>query len=135
MIESGAKAQKAPSDGQASPSRKSSNTAAVSATPSSDPYFEFIGADSFKLEDIYKYAVSVPWRKLKTNEVLLAWEMNDKSLPRIHGFPLPTVVFGYIGAKSCKWQCNWEGEYESGAIEGIVSILEVFVSLLGVFER
>lgn len=29
--------------------------------------------------------------------------MNGKPLPKIHGFPLRTVVFGYIGARSCKW--------------------------------
>jgi sulfite oxidase len=40
---------------------------------------------------------------VKTNEVLLAWEMNGKPLPRIHGFPLRVVVFGYIGARSVKW--------------------------------
>lgn len=47
--------------------------------------------------------MSVPWRKVKTNEVLLAWEMNGKPLPKIHGYPLRVVVFGYIGARSCKW--------------------------------
>lgn len=49
------------------------------------------------------YVVSVPWSKVKANEVILAWEMNDKPLPKIHGFPLRAVVFGYIGARSCKW--------------------------------
>jgi len=29
--------------------------------------------------------------------------MNGKPLPKIHGYPLRTVVFGYIGARSCKW--------------------------------
>ena len=29
--------------------------------------------------------------------------MNGKPLPRIHGYPLRAVVFGYIGARSCKW--------------------------------
>lgn len=45
------------------------------------------------------YVVSVPWRKVKAHEVLLAWEMNGKPLPKIHGFPLRAVVFGYIGAR------------------------------------
>lgn len=47
--------------------------------------------------------MSVPWRKVKQNEVLLAWKMNGQPLLRIHGFPLRTVVCGYIGARSCKW--------------------------------
>ncbi|KAI9730074.1 MAG: hypothetical protein M1834_006066 [Cirrosporium novae-zelandiae] len=67
-------------------------------------HLEFVSADTyFKKGKIYNYAVSVPWRKVKANEVLLAWEMNGKPLPHIHGFPLRTVVFGYIGARSAKW--------------------------------
>ena len=67
-------------------------------------HIEFLGADTyFKKGHASNYAVSVPWRKVKAHEVLLAWEMNGKPLPRIHGFPLRTVVFGYIGARSCKW--------------------------------
>lgn len=34
---------------------------------------------------------------------MLAWEMNGEPLPKIHGAPLRVVVFGYIGARSCKW--------------------------------
>jgi len=69
-----------------------------------DMHCEFFGADTyFKKGHVYNYVVSVPWRKVKINEVLLAWEMNGKPLPKIHGFPLRTVVFGYIGARSCKW--------------------------------
>jgi hypothetical protein len=54
--------------------------------------------------NVFNYAVSVPWRKVRANEeVLLAWEMNGKPLPKIHGGPLRVVVTGYIGARSCKW--------------------------------
>ena len=53
---------------------------------------------------VYNYAVSVPWRKVRQNEeVLLAWEMNGKPLPKIHGYPLRVIVTGYIGARSAKW--------------------------------
>lgn len=53
---------------------------------------------------MFNYAVSVPYRKVRANEeVLLAWEMNGKPLPKIHGFPLRAVVTGYIGARSTKW--------------------------------
>lgn len=76
-------------------------------------HLEFYGADTyFKKGKVYNYVVSVPWRKVKLNEVLLAWEMNGKPLPHIHGFPLRTVVFGYIGARSCKWL------YKIKAIQG-----------------
>ncbi|KAM5539407.1 hypothetical protein V8D89_006859 [Ganoderma adspersum] len=68
-------------------------------------HLEFIGADTyFKKNNVYNYAVSVPWRKVRQNEeVLLAWEMNGKPLPKIHGYPLRVVVTGYIGARSAKW--------------------------------
>ncbi|KAG7406197.1 Peroxisomal catalase [Fusarium oxysporum f. sp. rapae] len=67
-------------------------------------HLELYGADTyFKGGQCMNYVVSVPWSKVKANEVILAWEMNDKPLPKIHGFPLRAVVFGYIGARSCKW--------------------------------
>ncbi|EME41758.1 hypothetical protein DOTSEDRAFT_73976 [Dothistroma septosporum NZE10] len=69
-----------------------------------DVHLEFYGADTyFKKGHVYNYAVSIPWRKAKFDECLLAWEMNGEPLPRIHGFPLRAVVAGYIGARSCKW--------------------------------
>ncbi|KAK7462372.1 hypothetical protein VKT23_007973 [Stygiomarasmius scandens] len=68
-------------------------------------HLEFIGADTyFKKNNVFNYAVSVPWRKVRANEeVLLAWEMNGEPLPKIHGYPLRVVVTGHIGARSCKW--------------------------------
>ena len=59
-----------------------------------------MGVDTyFKKGKVYNYVVSVPWRKVKAHEVLLAWEMNGKPLPKIHGYPLRAVVYGYIGAR------------------------------------
>ncbi|CAO2658343.1 Nn.00g060660.m01.CDS01 [Neocucurbitaria sp. VM-36] len=67
-------------------------------------HVEFFGADTyFKKGQVYNYAVSVPARKVKINEVMLAWEMNGETLPPIHGAPLRVVVMGYIGARSVKW--------------------------------
>jgi len=67
-------------------------------------HIELFGAETyFKGGELMNYAVSVPWSKVRANEVLLAWEMNGKPLPRIHGFPLRAVVMGYIGARSVKW--------------------------------
>lgn len=51
------------------------------------------------------YLVSVPWSKVKLDEVMLAWEMNGEPLPKIHGYPVRVVVMGYIGARSVKVSC------------------------------
>ncbi|KAJ4376377.1 hypothetical protein N0V83_001660 [Neocucurbitaria cava] len=67
-------------------------------------HVELFGADTyFKKGQVYNYVVSVPARKVKVNEVMLAWEMNGEALPAIHGAPLRVVVMGYIGARSVKW--------------------------------
>lgn len=67
-------------------------------------HLEFYGADTyFKNGEVMNYLVSIPWSKVKANEVILAWEMNGEELPKIHGYPLRVVVLGYIGARSAKW--------------------------------
>jgi sulfite oxidase len=85
-------------------------------------HLEFHGADTyFKQNELMNYLVSVPWSKVKANEVMLAWEMSKflfvilttnqqttdvadgEPLPKIHGYPVRLVVMGYIGARSAKW--------------------------------
>ncbi|KAJ5811779.1 hypothetical protein N7474_008080 [Penicillium riverlandense] len=67
-------------------------------------HLEFYGADTYVKDlEVCNYVVSVPWSKVKANEVMLAWEMNGEPLPKIHGYPLRVLVFGYIGARSVKW--------------------------------
>jgi sulfite oxidase len=46
-------------------------------------HLELFGADTyFKQNEVMNYSVSVPWSKVKANEVLLCWEMNGEPLPR-----------------------------------------------------
>lgn len=61
---------------------------------------DFMGVDTYcKKGKVYNDVVSIPSRKVKAHEVLLAWELDGKPLPKIHGYPLRAVVHGYIGAR------------------------------------
>ncbi|KAM9252145.1 sulfite oxidase, mitochondrial [Cariama cristata] len=51
------------------------------------------------------YGASIPYGRAinPAADVLLAYEMNGKELPRDHGFPVRVVVPGVVGARSVKW--------------------------------
>jgi DMSO/TMAO reductase YedYZ molybdopterin-dependent catalytic subunit len=49
------------------------------------------------------FARSIPINKALRPEVLLAYQMNGKSLPSSHGFPLRAIVPGFYGMSSVKW--------------------------------
>lgn len=51
------------------------------------------------------YGASIPIEKAldPRGDVLLAYEMNGKPLPRDHGFPLRAIVPGVVGARNVKW--------------------------------
>ena len=49
------------------------------------------------------YAWSVPRAKALRSEVLIAYKMNGRELPRDHGFPVRAVVPGHYGMASVKW--------------------------------
>jgi len=34
---------------------------------------------------------------------MLAYEMNGKEIPKVHGFPVRMLSPGYIGVRSAKW--------------------------------
>ncbi|KND93600.1 Sulfite oxidase [Tolypocladium ophioglossoides CBS 100239] len=51
------------------------------------------------------YGASIPIKKAvdPQGDVLLAYSMNDKPLPRDHGYPLRAIVPGHVAARSVKW--------------------------------
>lgn len=51
------------------------------------------------------YAASIPLSKAmdERGDVILAFEMNEKTLNRDHGFPIRVIVPGVVGARNVKW--------------------------------
>jgi sulfite oxidase len=67
-------------------------------------HVRFAGVDrSQEARPPQPFASSIPLEKALRPEVMLAFEMNGRALPPVHGAPLRVVVPGYIGARSVKW--------------------------------
>ena len=69
----------------------------VAEPPAEVRHAQFVGAES--------YGASIPLSKAidPRGDVILACQMNGKTLPPDHGFPLRLIVPGYVAARSVKW--------------------------------
>ena len=63
--------------------------------PSSAQYAVFYSVDG--------YSVGIPIARAMMPDSLVAYEMNDATLPQKHGYPLRAVVPGLYGMMSAKW--------------------------------
>ncbi len=68
-------------------------------------YIGYHGLDSHLSGDLRKEAISrgIPMWKALQEETLLAYALNDKEIPLVHGYPLRLVAGGFPASASGKW--------------------------------
>ena len=83
------------------PLREVLDAAGVSADAA---HIEFTGLDAVtRLGTTFGFGGSITVGKARDADVLLAFEQNGAPLRAEHGFPVRTLVPGWIGARSVKW--------------------------------
>ncbi len=77
------------------------------------------GAEDVVLYGGERYTDSFPLEKALDKDTLLAYKMNNETLPTNHGYPLRAVVPGIYGMKNVKWlerievvDKNYKGHWE-----------------------
>ena len=68
-----------------------------------DPAGPMADARRVRLFGVDNYTDTIPLEKALEPTTLLAYEMNSRSLPDRHGYPLRAIVPGYFGEKHVKW--------------------------------
>ena len=63
----------------------------------------FFGDDFGELPTAPPVVRSIPLSKAMDPNTLVAWEINGEPLPKVHGFPLRSLVPGWVGSASTKW--------------------------------
>jgi sulfite oxidase len=69
-------------------------------------HVQFEGLDKDMSGTPYGASISIQKAMERSEDVLLAYEMNGEPIPTDHGFPVRVVVPGIVGARSVKWVEN-----------------------------
>ncbi|KAL4909793.1 hypothetical protein BDW74DRAFT_173285 [Aspergillus multicolor] len=76
-------------------------------------WVNFEGADQLE-EAKYTTCIPLEYAMDASNDVLLAYEMNDHPIPPDHGYPVRLLLPGWVGARSVKWLARiWITDYEN----------------------
>lgn len=76
-------------------------------------WVNFEGADN-PSEGKYATCIPLEYAMGPTNDVLLAYEMNDVPLPPDHGYPVRLMIPGYVGGRCVKWLSKiWTSDKEN----------------------
>ncbi|EAS29271.3 nitrate reductase [Coccidioides immitis RS] len=65
-------------------------------------WVNFEGADN-PSEGKYSTCIPLEYAMDPTNDVILAYEMNNRPLPPDHGYPVRIMIPGYVGGRCVKW--------------------------------
>lgn len=72
-----------------------------------DPLIKHVQFDGLDTDPVQgtSYGASIPVDRALNpdNDIILAFEMNGKVIPRDHGFPVRVIIPGVVGARQVKW--------------------------------
>ena len=78
-------------------------------------WVNFQGADDLS-EGKYETCIPLDYAMDTTNDVLLAYQMNDVPLPPDHGYPVRLLIPGYVGGRCVKWLSKiWVTDVENSS--------------------